>query len=167
MHAPLTPAERARLQSRLRPAPSNLSLAGERDVRARLRAAGLRPTRQRLALATLLFAGGPRHVTAPALAREAAAAGAGLSLATVYNTLNQFTATRLLTRVAIGGELAVFDTNPVHHHHFHVAAEGRLIDVPAEAIGFARLPDAPAGYAITGVDVVIRLRRIIQNGRPT
>ncbi|MCZ0737666.1 iron response transcriptional regulator IrrA [Phreatobacter sp. AB_2022a] len=158
MHAPLTPAERARLQSPLRlgdpPAQAGAGIAG------RLRAAGLRPTRQRCALAILLFSGRPRHVTASGLAGEAAASGVRLSLATVYNTLNQFTAAGLLARLGIGGELAVFDTDPAHHHHFHLHEEGRLIDVPAAAIGFGRLPAPPAGYAVARIDVVIRLRRI-------
>lgn len=158
MHAPLTPAERARLQSPLRLAEP--PARAEAGIAARLRTAGLRPTRQRRALAMLLFSGRPRHVTAPGLAGEAAASGIRLSLATVYNTLNQFTAAGLLARIAIGGELAVFDTDPAHHHHFHVQEEGRLIDVPAAAIGFGRLPEPPAGYALERIDVVIRLRRI-------
>lgn len=167
MHAPLTAAERARLRSTLRLDRPQLAVATDEDVRALLRGAGLRPTRQRLALAALLFAGTARHVTAHMLADEAQAAGIRLSLATVYNTLNQLTASGLLGRIAAGGDCVFFDTDPAHHHHFYVEQEARLIDIPPAAIGIGRLPDPPPGYAVTRVDVVIRLRRIDQNGRPT
>src|SRR5262249_2731190 len=62
----------------------------------RLRQAGLRPTRQRLCLARLLFEPGDRHVTAEQLHSEANAARVEVSLATVYNTLHQFTEAGLL-----------------------------------------------------------------------
>ncbi len=131
------------------------------NLRQRLRQAGLRPTRQRLALAELLLGQdhrgqrGHRHVTAEALAREAALAGIEVSLATVYNTLHQFTAAGLLRRVAVASERAWFDTNTQPHHHFFDTARQRLTDIPTVAVG--TLPRPPTGTRIQGVELVIQL----------
>jgi Fur family iron response transcriptional regulator len=122
----------------------------------RLRAAGLRPTRQRLALARALFAEGPRHVTAESLHAEAGRAGDEIALATVYNTLHALRRAGLLREVAIDAERAYFDTNTEPHHHFLDEASGRLTDIPADAVAIARLPAAPEGADITRVDVIVR-----------
>ena len=125
----------------------------------RLRAAGLRPTRQRLALAKLLFDGRDRHVTAETLHAEAIAAGVKLSLATVYNSLHQFTTAGLLKEVVVDASRTYFDTNTGQHHHFFDEADGRLADIPVDQVLIGRLPTPPAGREIAGVDVVIRIRR--------
>lgn len=135
---------------------------GEADTKsavARLRAAGLRPTRQRTALAGLLFRGGDRHVSAETLHDEALRAGCKVSLATVYNTLNQFTEAGLLKQVAVDATRSYFDTNLGEHQHFYCADEQSLIDIPAGAITVAGLPVAPKGTAVERVDVIIRLKR--------
>jgi Fur family iron response transcriptional regulator len=124
----------------------------------RLRAAGLRPTRQRLALARLLFAKGDRHVTADELHAEAEADGVGVSLATVYNTLNQFTAAGLLREVAVEAGRAYFDTNTSDHHHFFFEDGGRLVDIPAAGLSIAGVPTAPSGTEVSRVDVIVRLK---------
>ncbi len=124
---------------------------------ARLRAAGLRPTRQRLGLAKLLFAAGDRHVTAEDLHAEAQAGHIRVSLATVYNTLHQFTAAGLLREVMVEPGRSYFDTNIADHHHFFVEGEGRLMDIPQEAIELAKLPPAPQGTRVSRVDVVVRI----------
>ena len=126
-------------------------------LRERLRRAGLRPTRQRLALAALLLRRGHRHVTAEALAREAQDAGIAVSLATVYNTLHQFTAAGLLREVAVASDRAWFDTNTQPHHHFFDPARQRLTDIPAAAVALGALPPAPAGTRIEGAELVIRI----------
>ena len=129
-------------------------------VPARLRNAGLRPTRQRLALATLLFGDGrDRHVTAEQLHAEARRDGAKVSLATVYNTLNQFTAAGLLREVSAGPGRIYFDTNVSAHHHFLIEDESVLVDIPAEQVVLAKLPAAPEGLHIERVDVVVRVRK--------
>jgi Fur family iron response transcriptional regulator len=125
-----------------------------------LRSAGLRPTRQRLALAELLFAGGNRHISAEALHVEAQAANVPVSLATVYNTLHQFTAAGLLREFALDGSKTYFDTNVSDHHHFFLEDDSLMFDVPETEIGLDRLPEPPPGTEISRVDVVIRLRRI-------
>ncbi len=127
------------------------------QVLERLRAAGLRPTRQRLALARLLFDGGDRHVTAEILHGEALDAAIRVSLATVYNTLHQFTAAGLLREIVVDSQRSYFDTNTSDHHHFFFESSGRLDDIPADRIVLARLPDPPKGTRVKRVDVVVRL----------
>tara|TARA_R110000824_G_scaffold118960_14_gene272041 strand:+ start:161045 stop:161476 length:432 start_codon:yes stop_codon:yes gene_type:complete len=123
----------------------------------RLRDAGLRPTRQRLALGRLLFDGGDRHVTAEALHEEAQKAGVSVSLATVYNTLHQFTGAHLLREVVVDSARTYFDTNVSDHHHFFVENSGKLMDIDGKQIAIIGLPDAPEGTGIARVDVIVRL----------
>jgi Fur family iron response transcriptional regulator len=125
----------------------------------RLRRAGLRPTRQRHALAKLLFSGADRHVTAESLHAEALAAGARVSLATIYNSLHQFTQAGLLRQVVVDGARTYFDTNVGDHHHFFLEDEGRLLDIPGSGVTVCGLPDPPDGCAPTRVDVIVRVRR--------
>ncbi len=123
----------------------------------RLTKAGLRPTRQRLALAKLLFDGQERHVTAEQLHGEAAAASMQVSLATVYNTLHQFTGAGLLREVVVEAGRSYFDTNTDDHHHFFYEGSGKLQDIPGEHVSLAAIPNAPAGTRVARVDVIIRL----------
>lgn len=133
---------------------------GASDIRVieMLRAAGLKPTRQRLALGDLLFAGEHRHVSCDSLFEEARAAGADLSLATVYNTLHQFREAGLVREVHLDAQRRWFDTNVDDHHHFYVEETGALMDIPADSIEIAALPSPPRGFAVEGVDVVVRVR---------
>lgn len=125
-----------------------------------LKGVGLRPTRQRRALGALLFRDGHRHITVDDLHQDAIDAGVPLSLATVYNTLNQFAEAGLIRRVSLHGGRTYFDTDAGDHQHFYVEAEDRIIDIAPGEIRFGQLPTAPSGYEITTVDVVIRLARI-------
>ena len=125
---------------------------------ARLRSAGLRPTRQRLALARLLFESGDRHVSAEGLHGEALAGGARVSLATVYNALNQFTAVGLLREIVVDSGRSYFDTNTSLHHHFFHEDTSRLEDIAGERITVSGMPEAPAGTAVSRVDVIVRVR---------
>ena len=120
--------------------------------------AGLRPTRQRLLIAKVLFEQGDRHVTAEQLHSEAEARGAAISLATVYNTLNQFRAAGLIREVVVEAGRAYFDTNVSDHHHLYDATHGRLQDVPSNLVSVEVLPEIPEGFSIDRVDVVIRLK---------
>ena len=127
-------------------------------LRDRLRHVGLRPTRQRVSLGWLLFGKGDRHITAEMLYEEAMRARVPVSLATVYNTLHQFTDVGLLRQLAVDGSKSYFDTNTTEHHHFFVEGDEELIDVPVD-IAVGDLPAAPAGMEIARVDVIVRLRR--------
>ncbi len=123
----------------------------------RLRAAGLRPTRQRLALARLLFDGCDRHISAEQLHSEAIAGNIRVSLATVYNTLHQFTDAHLLREIVVDAGRSYFDTNTSDHHHFFFEKSGRLTDIPGEMIGVTKIPDAPEGLTISRVEVIVRV----------
>jgi Fur family iron response transcriptional regulator len=126
-------------------------------VTGRLRRARLRPTRQRVALATLLFGEGHRHVTAEELHAEAHRSRLPVSLATVYNTLNQFTEAGLLREVAIEGHRSYFDTNTSNHFHFYLEDERKLFDIPGDGIQVEGLPELPPGTRIRRIDVIVRL----------
>ena len=126
---------------------------------ARLRDANLRPTRQRVDLVGLLFRSGDRHVTAESLHAEAARAGVQVSLATVYNTLHQFTEAGLLRQVVVDASRSYFDTNTGNHQHFFVQDEATLIDIPGENIAVAGVPAPPKGMSVERIDVVVRVRR--------
>lgn len=134
------------------------------DAISCLRAAGLRPTRQRVALAKLLFHGEDRHVTAEALHSEAQAAGARVSLATVYNTLHQFTSAGLLREVVVEPGRSYFDTNSLDHHHFFFEDSGMLRDIPGEIVSLRGVPPPPPGMTISRVDVIVRVRDTGRSG---
>jgi Fur family iron response transcriptional regulator len=125
---------------------------------AQLRAVGLRPTRQRLALARLLLENGDRHITAEQLHGEALGADIRVSLATVYNTLHQFTDAGLLREVVVEPGRSYFDTNTADHHHFFCEATGRLQDIPGRDVVVSGFPLPPRGTEICRVDVIIRVR---------
>ena len=127
------------------------------DLLARLRAAGLRPTRQRLALAQLLWGHGDRHVTAEQLHGQAASAAVRVSLATVYNTLHQFTEAGLLQEVVVEPGRSYFDTNIDDHHHFFSEPAGTLQDIPGHAVVISGLPQPPSGTQIRRVEVIVRI----------
>lgn len=122
-----------------------------------LQDAGLRPTRQRLALAKLLFDGSDRHVTAETLHQEVSNTAAKVSLATVYNTLHQFTEAGLLKEVIVNSNCTYFDTNVEHHHHIYFKEEQNLKDISADDLVISSLPSAPDGKMISGVSVVVHM----------
>jgi Fur family transcriptional regulator, iron response regulator len=129
------------------------------DMRTKLRQVGLRPTRPRVALGALLFAKGDRHVTAEMLFEEANQAKVSVSLATIYNTLHQFTEVGLLRQVTVDGSKAYFDTNNTEHHHFYIEDRHELVDVPPTDLIVGEAPVPPDSYEIVRIDVVVRLRR--------
>jgi len=126
-------------------------------VKALLRRVGLRPTRQRVALGQLLFGKGNRHVTADVLHLEATQARVAVSLATVYNTLNQFMGAGILRHLRFDGSRSFFDTNTSMHHHFFVEGENLLIDISANDLRLAKIPEPPDGYEITQVEVAVHV----------
>ena len=127
-------------------------------VELRVRKAGLRPTRQRLSLAALLFAKGDRHLTAEELHEEAQGAGVAVSLATVYNTLHQFTEAGMLRILALEGARTYFDTNTSDHHHFFVEGENTVLDIASGPVSVVNVPEPPEGMEIANIDIIVRLR---------
>jgi len=129
------------------------------QMRRRLRDLGLRPTRTRVALGNILFAKGDRHISAEMLFEEASQAKVQVSLATVYNTLHQFTEVGLLRQVAIDSSKSYFDTNNTEHHHYYIEDKHELMDIPPTDVAVGKVPTPPAGYEVIRIDVVVRLRR--------
>ncbi len=129
------------------------------DVRQLLQGAGLRPTRQRVALAGMLFLEEDRHIAAEDLHRQAVENGVPVSLATVYNTLHQFTEAGLLRILAVEGQRTYFDTNTSDHHHYYMEESNTVMDVPTGSVTVENLPAPPEGMEIANVDIVIRLRK--------
>ena len=131
----------------------------DNELAERLRLAGLRPTRQRLSLAAILFGPGDRHVSAETLHQEALAAKIDVSLATVYNTLNQFKAAGLLREVAFEGDRAFFDTNTSNHFHYYLEETDSLVDIGTDGLEVKGLPPLPPGTQIDRIDIIVRLRK--------
>ena len=129
------------------------------DSKEKLRNAGLRPTRQRMIVADILFNGKNRHFTAEDLQNDIVKFGEQMSLATVYNCLNKFKKVGIIKQVETLGETAVFDTNITHHHHFMNEETGELIDFSPKEINLNKLPNIPKGYVKSGLDVIIKLRK--------
>jgi Fur family iron response transcriptional regulator len=129
------------------------------DVSEMLQSVGLRPTRQRMALGWLLFGKGARHLTAEMLYEEATQAKVPVSLATVYNTLNQLTDSGLLRQVSVDGSKTYFDTNVSAHHHFYLENSHELVDIPITQVASRDMPEVPEGYEISRIDMVVRLRK--------
>jgi Fur family iron response transcriptional regulator len=125
----------------------------------KLRDAGMRPTRQRLSLGNLLFGSGDRHITAEQLHVETVQTGIAVSLATIYNTLNQFTEAGLLREVAVEGHKSYFDTNTSNHCHYYLEDEGRLIDIDDDQLTVDGLPQPPEGMRIGRIDIIVRLEK--------
>jgi Fur family iron response transcriptional regulator len=124
----------------------------------RLSECGIRPTAQRVRIATLLLSA-PQHLSAEQILAQLRVAGARVSKATVYNTLNLFAARGLIRQLSVDGSRAWFDSNVEPHYHFHDPSSGALIDVPVPAVEFRRLPPPPPGTEVAGIDLVIRLRK--------
>ncbi len=128
------------------------------DAKQRLLTAGIVPTRQRVALARLLFDGTDRHVTAEQLFAEARDSACEVSFATIYNTLTLFSEAGLLREVVVDATRTYFDTNVARHHHFFVEQTRTLIDIPDDEVVVAKLPDAPVGMVMTDCEIIIRIR---------
>jgi Fur family transcriptional regulator, iron response regulator len=140
----------------MEPGASSSAVAG--SCEQRLCKCGIRPTAQRIRIATLLLSA-PQHLSAEQILAQLRTAGARVSKATVYNTLNLFAAQGLIRQLSIDGSRAWFDSNVDAHYHFHDLDSGALIDVPIPAVEFSRLPPAPPGTEVAGIDLVIRLRK--------
>ena len=123
----------------------------------RLQSAGLRATPKRIAIGGLLFDGVERHVTADDVAALARKAGVRVSLATVYNTLNQFVAAGLMKRITLDADRTYFDTNVSDHHHLFFEENGQLRDIPGDSVRVEGLPPIPAGSKIRSIEVIVRM----------
>ncbi len=133
-------------------------MENRQKIRDILNAAGLRPTRQRLDLGVLLFTGEDWHLTAEMLRDDAFANNIRISLATIYNTLHQFTGAGLLREVAVSGAKTYFDTNTGDHHHFHLADNNTVLDIAHGELKVEGIPTPPEGMEVSQIDIVVHLR---------
>jgi len=140
-------------------ASSNSSHMLSDEAAERLRSAGLRPTRQRIAIANLLLAGPPRHISAEQLRDELLSAGQPMALATIYNCLHQFAEAGLLRPVHHVGDAVLYDTNLSDHFHFIDVETGELMDIDSSNFTLPDLPDLPEGYEAESIELSVRLRR--------
>ncbi len=136
----------------------NLAEHFTEDCHRRLSSLGIRPTAQRVQVAELLLSA-PQHLSAEQILASLRRAGARVSKATVYNTLNLFAAHGLIRQLSVDGSRAWFDSNVVPHYHFHDEGTGALTDVAVPDVEFSRLPPPPPGMEVAGIDLVIRLRK--------
>jgi Fur family iron response transcriptional regulator len=137
--------------------PDDIARTAAAKAAGLLKSAGLRPTRQRVALGALLFGEHDRHVTAEILHAEAVSSGERVSLATVYNTLHQFKTAGLVREISIGGAKTYFDTNVSNHNHFYIEGDGTLLDIDSDTVRVDGLPEPPQGMRISHIDVIVRL----------
>ncbi len=137
-------------------APASDSAAA--SCQQRLTDCGIRATAQRVRIASLLLCA-PQHLSAEQILANLRSSGARVSKATVYNTLNLFASHGLIRLLSVDGTRAWFDSNVDAHYHFHDTSSGALIDVPVPEVEFSRLPPAPPGTEVAGIDLVIRLRK--------
>lgn len=118
---------------------------------------GIKPTKIRRAIAALLFDGEHKHVTVEQVIEMARKAKIKTSVASVYNTLNQFAAAGLLRRVSVGQSRAFFDTNLDTHHHFYFEDEDRLQDIDDANLALKSLPEVPEGRSIKAIEITLRV----------
>jgi len=128
------------------------------DILKKLRDVKLRPTKQRIFLASLILDGKNKHFTAETIQKEVSTKGHNISLATIYNCLNKFVNVGLLKQIDQQGEVTIFDTNVSHHHHFLNQNTGELTDIGPEEITFSKFPEIPKGFQNDGVEVLIKIR---------
>ena len=128
------------------------------DILKKLRDVKLRPTKQRIFLASLILDGKNKHFTAETILKEVSTKGHNISLATIYNCLNKFVNVGLLKQIDQHGEVTIFDTNVSHHHHFLNQNTGELTDIKPDEITFSKFPEIPKGFQNDGVEVLIKIR---------
>jgi Fur family peroxide stress response transcriptional regulator len=123
----------------------------------RLRKAGLRPTRQRLALAKILFANGSRHVTPESLYTEAKGKRVNLSLATVYNCLETLVQCNLVRVVNFERAPTRYCPHLHPHAHFHDESTGAThdIELPDQLLASIKAV-LPAGYSADAIEITFR-----------
>ena len=127
------------------------------EVENKLRASGVKPTKQRLEIGMLLFAEAC-HMSADKIIADLKSEGSRVSKATVYNTLNLFTSHNLIREVSVDPERQFYDSTTGPHHHFYNVDTGELIDIGLGDLEFSRLPELPPGTEAQDIEVVVRVR---------
>ena len=125
----------------------------------RLRSSGLRPTKQRLIICKVLFDRKDTfHFTIDDLKKKIEkSTKSKVSLATVYNTVHAFENNGYLKEISLQGNKTFFDTNSKSHHHFYDQDTGNLVDIKNEDISLNKMPTAPKGKIINGLEITVSI----------
>ena len=127
-------------------------------VRNKLRGVGLRPTEQRIAILELLFENENVHVSAALVNEKLIRKNKHISLATIYNSLNEFEKKGILKKVLVDKEKMWFDTNLEHHHHFYDEEKDLLTDISEKEITFSKFPKLPQGKSIKSLNIIVKVK---------
>ena len=125
----------------------------------KIESSGIRPTKQRRVLAKILFEKGNRHVSADELFFDVKKEDRKISMATVYNTLKQFTSLGLLKEVVVDQNKSLYCTNHKSHYHLYIEDEGKIVDIPTKNIDL-NIPSIPACLQLHNIDVIVRIRTL-------
>ena len=134
-------------------------LSDYNKVSRKLNEHNIRPTKQRMTLAKLLFEKGKRHISAEELYSEVKEDHRKISLATVYNTLKQFTKLGLVKEVVVDQNKSHYCTNTQSHYHLYIEDEGKIIDIPTKNIDL-NIASMPACLNLHNIDVIVRIRTL-------
>ena len=128
------------------------------NIKEILRSKSLKLTKQRLLVASYLFDGHNKHVTAEDLFIKLNKSKSKISLATVYNTLHEFYKNKLINKLSVNSEKIYFDTNMSSHHHFYNKEDEMLVDV-SNNLRINGLPNPPKGKKIEKIEVLVHLKK--------
>tara|TARA_Y100000590_G_C15559402_1_gene954124 strand:- start:245 stop:691 length:447 start_codon:yes stop_codon:yes gene_type:complete len=120
---------------------------------------GIRPTKQRRILAKILFDKGNRHVSAEELFYDVKKEDRKISMATVYNTLKQFTSLGLIKEVVVDQNKSLYCTNNKSHYHLYIEDEGKIVDIPTKNVNLD-IPSIPACLQLHNIDIIVRIRTL-------
>ena len=125
----------------------------------KIESSGIRPTKQRRVLAKILFEKGNRHLSADELFHDVKKEDRKISMATVYNTLKQFTSLGLVREVVVDQNKSLYCTNHKSHYHLYIEDEGKIVDIPTKNIDL-NIPSIPACLQLHNIDVIVRIRTL-------
>jgi len=120
---------------------------------------GIRATKQRRVLAKIIFDKGKRHISAENLFDEVKKEERKISMATVYNTLKQFTSLGLIREIVVDQNKSLYCNNNQSHYHLYIEDEGKIVDIPTKNINL-NIPSMPACLQLHNIDVIVRIRTL-------
>ena len=120
---------------------------------------GIRATKQRRILAKLIFDKGTRHISADNLLDEVKKENRKISMATIYNTLKQFTSIGILREIVVDQNKSLYCNNKQSHYHLYIEDEGKIVDIPTQNIDL-NIPSMPACLQLHNIDVIVRIRTL-------
>tara|TARA_B100000686_G_C15782760_1_gene475812 strand:- start:32 stop:481 length:450 start_codon:yes stop_codon:yes gene_type:complete len=120
---------------------------------------GIRATKQRRILAKLIFDKGKRHISAENLFDEVKKEERKISMATIYNTLKQFTSLGLIREIVVDQNKSLYCNNNQSHYHLYIEDESKVVDIPTKNIDL-NIPSIPACLQLHNIDVIVRIRTL-------